>query len=74
VLVDSREDARNRGVLARGTGLAKEKEPEPVPGAPTPVMPTEDSEAVIAAQRRQRVAMRNRGGRASTILTEPLGG
>lgn len=73
VLVDSKEDARNRGVLARGIGLAKDKEPDPVPAAPTPVMPTQDSEAVVAARRRQARAMRNRGGRASTILTDTLG-
>jgi hypothetical protein len=34
-----------------------------------PVMPTVDSEAVAKARRRQAVALRNRGGRASTILT-----
>ena len=74
VLVDSKEDARNRGVAARATGLAKAQEPDPVPGAPAPVMPTEDSEAVAAARRRQRMSMRNRGGRASTVLTDTLGG
>ena len=77
VLVDTKEDARNRGVAARATGIPKEPEPEvaaAAPAAPTPAMPTADSEAIAAARRRQRVAMRNRGGRASTILTEPLGG
>lgn len=73
ILVDTREDARNRGVAARATGLVKPKEPEPETAA-TPTMPTEDTEAVAEARRRQRISMRNRGGRASTILTDVLGG
>lgn len=36
--------------------------------ATTAVMPDADSEAVAAARRRKIAAMKNRGGRASTIL------
>lgn len=40
------------------------------------VMPDADSEAVAAARRRKMAAMRNRGGRASTVLggEDRLGG
>lgn len=42
----------------------------------TAEMPTADSQAVAAARRRKAAAMKNRGGRASTILAgeDLLGG
>ncbi|QKJ88023.1 hypothetical protein PMPD1_3090 [Paramixta manurensis] len=40
----------------------------------TTVMPTEDTDAVTAARRRKTADQMQRSGRASTILTDRLGG
>ena len=50
--------------------------PPPAPGPAPLAMPDADNEAVAAARRRKMAAMKNRGGRASTILggEDSLGG
>jgi hypothetical protein len=69
------------GVMKKGTvdplGTFAEDAPmaESTDAGPM-VMPDADSEAVAAARRRKMAAMKNRGGRASTILggEDRLGG
>lgn len=46
----------------------------PVAEAPAPVMPTPDDEMMQLSKRRSLTEMMRRRGRASTILTDPLGG
>lgn len=65
--------------VANPFGLHNSRGPvgQAVAAAPGPaVMPDADSEAVAAAKRRKMAALKNRGGRASTILAgeETLGG
>jgi len=69
--------ATKQGVAvgADQVGLGPEAPPPAPP--PVPVMPAVDSEAVAQARKRQIAAMKNRGGRSSTILTggsDTLGG
>lgn len=56
-----------------GIGPKAAPAPEAV-GEPPPVMPTPDDEMMQLAKKRSLTEMMRRRGRASTILTDPLGG
>lgn len=56
-----------------GIGPKPAPKPEAV-GEPPPVMPTPDDEMMQLAKKRSLTEMMRRRGRASTILTDPLGG
>lgn len=58
-------------------GIGPKPLPEKAPiaaAATTPVMPTPDDEMMQLAKKRSLTEMMRRRGRASTILTDPLGG
>lgn len=71
-------DPAGRTIADDATGqiAAAEAAKNVAPEAAPVVMPDADGEAVAAARRRKMAAMKNRGGRASTILggEDRLGG